>query len=84
MIIPLPRYRYKGSFDVLPESAEDNDIVLVGNALYFWRDTWHVIINYEETLLDKMIKTVREAKDSELKRELEKLIEEENDYRQFI
>ena len=78
MIRPLPQYRYIGSFDILPESAKENDIVLVGNVLYFWRDTWHEIINYEENLLSKITKVVREARDSKLKRELEKLIEEEN------
>ena len=57
---------------ILPESAEENDIVLVGNALYFWCDTWHEIINYEESF-SKMIRS-REAEDSEIKREtLEKI-----------
>ena len=82
MIQPLPQYRYIGSFDILPESAEENDIVFVGSSLYFWCDTWREIINYEENLLSKMIRTVREARNSKLKRELEKLIEEENE--QFI
>ena len=77
MIIPLPRYRYIGSFDILPESAKENDIVLVGNTLYFWCDTWHVIIDYEENLLSKIIRVVEEAEDSKLKRELEELIREE-------
>jgi hypothetical protein len=78
MIIPLPRYRYIGSLKELPESAEENDIILVGSSLYLWHDTWHEIINYEENLLSKITKVVREARDSKLKRELEKLIEEEN------
>lgn len=77
MIIPLPRYRYIGSFDILPESAKENDIVLVGNVLYFWCDAWHEIVNYEENLLSKIIKVVKEAEDSKLKRELEELIREE-------
>ena len=77
MIPPVPQYRYIGSFKELPESAEEYDIVLVGNSLYLWRDTWHEIINYEENLLSKITKVVKEAEESELKRELEKLIEEE-------
>ena len=76
MIRPLPQYRYIGSFDILPELAEENDIVLVGNALYFWCDAWHLIVDYEENLLSKIIKVVKEAEDSKLKRELEELIRE--------
>ena len=77
MIPPVPQYRYIGSFKKLPESAEENDIVLVGTSLYFWCDTWHEVINYGENLLSKMIRAVEEAEDSELKRKLEKLIREE-------
>lgn len=77
MIRPLPQYRYIGSSKELPESAEENDMVLVGNSLYLWRDTWHEIVNYEENLLSKITKVVREARDSKLKRELERLIREE-------
>ena len=79
MILPVPQYRHLGSFKELPESAEENDVVLVGNVLYFWCDTWHEIINYEENLLSKMIKAIRKAKDSKLKRELEELIREEHE-----
>ena len=70
--------RYIGYFEKLPEKAEPNDVALVGDYLYLWQDNWMEIEPlYKETLLDKMIKVVREAEESELKRELEKLIEEE-------
>lgn len=73
--------RYIGSFEELPETAEPNDVALSKGFVYLWRDGWHEVEPiYRETLLDKMIKTVREAKDSKLKRELEKLIEEEYEY----
>ena len=73
--------RYIGSFDELPTEAELNDVVLVGDYLYLWQDNWVEIKPlYKETLLDKIIKAVREAEDSELKRELEKLIEEEYEW----
>lgn len=69
---------YIGSFDKLPETGTFNQIVLVDNCLYLWQDGWHELEPmYRETLLDKMIKVVREAEDSELKRDLEKLIGEE-------
>lgn len=75
--------RYIGSFEELPETAELNDIALSKGFIYIWRDSWQEVEpTYKETLLDKMIKVVREAEDSELKRELEKLIEE--DYERFI
>lgn len=80
MIPPVPQYRYIGSFKKLPESAEERDIVLVGNTLYFWRDAWHVIIDYGDNLLNRMITKIREAKDNKLKRELEKLIGEEYEF----
>lgn len=83
--------RYIGSFEELPETAEYNDVALSRGFTYIWQDSWHKLEPiYKETLLDKMIKTVREAKDSELKRELEKLIEEDykrligEDYERFI
>ena len=71
---------YIGSFNKLPETAELNQIALVDNTLYLWQDGWKLIIDYEENLLNKMIKVVRKAKDSKLKRELEELIEEEYKY----
>lgn len=75
--------RYIGSFEELPETAEPNDMALSKGFVYIWQDSWQQEEPiYKETLLDKMIKAVREAEDSELKRELEKLIEEE--YEQFI
>lgn len=71
---------YIGSFDKLPETGTFNQIALVDNCLYLWQDGWHEVINYEENLLNKMIKIIKKAKNSKLKRELERLIEEENIY----
>ena len=71
---------YIGSFDKLPETGTFNQIALVDNCLYLWQDGWHEIINYEENLLNKMIKIIKKARNSKLKRELERLIEEENIY----
>ena len=71
---------YIGCFEKLPEKAEPDDVVLVGDYIYLWHDNWIKIKPlYKETLLDKMIKAVRKAKDSKLKRELEELIKEEYD-----
>ena len=79
----LGHVRYIGRFDELPTEAELNDVALVGDCIYLWHDNWVEIEPlYKETLLDKMIKVVRKAKDSKLKRELEELIREE--YEQLI
>lgn len=76
---PLGYTEYIGSFNKLPETGALNQIALVDNCLFLWQDGWHEVINYEENLLDKMIKIIRKARNSKLKRELEKLIEEENE-----